>query len=107
LVVLIVKLLENGNMAAPQPVAMAVSDFKVQGFALVADVLSAQRCETVASTLASLPLGATGTRSLLQQAWCQQLAKDLQTHPALAADIGADAVPVQCTYFENHSTTTG
>jgi hypothetical protein len=79
---------------------MTVWDFKTQGFALVPNVLSDQRCEAIAATLSSLPLGASGIRSLLQYAWCQQLAQDLQMHPALAADIGADAVHVQCTYFE-------
>jgi ectoine hydroxylase-related dioxygenase (phytanoyl-CoA dioxygenase family) len=100
LAILIVKLLENSNMIAPQPAEIVASDFTAQGFALVPDVLRTQRCETLAATLSSLLQGAAGTRSLLQQAWCQQLATELQTHPALALDIGADAVPVQCTYFE-------
>jgi ectoine hydroxylase-related dioxygenase (phytanoyl-CoA dioxygenase family) len=76
---------------------MNSGDFDLNGFALVAQVLSAQECAQLASQIC---VAGAGTRTLLAQAWCAALAARLRAHPALAAFIAPDMVAVQCTYFE-------
>ncbi|MBI3347719.1 MAG: phytanoyl-CoA dioxygenase family protein [Burkholderiales bacterium] len=50
--------------------------------------------------LATLPPGAAGQRELLEQPWCQVLARWLLALPQLRDVLPADAVAVQCTLFE-------
>jgi hypothetical protein len=81
------------------------TQFARQGVVLVPEVLTARECAVIAGETASVEspaqhISGAGTRNLLAQAWCRQLAAKLRTHTALAALLPADAVAVQCTYFE-------
>lgn len=73
------------------------------GFALLPSVLPP-------SALSSLDLpelterGRGGSRCLLDQPWCTDLARQLLQHPALRDLIPDDHVAVQCTYFEKSAT---
>ena len=89
---------------------MPHTTFAAQGFVLLPGVLSAAECAGLAAraTPPDLPTGTTtgpsgGTRCLLVRPWCAQLAQRLRTHPALSALLPAQAVAVQCTYFEKTS----
>ncbi len=72
------------------------------GFAILPHLLSERECARLASLVTPLPESA-GTRCLLSQSWCADLARRLQTLPALAEFLGSDSVAVQCTYFETSS----
>lgn len=49
----------------------------------------------------TLPEGCVGgSRCLLSQRWCEDLARRLRTHPAIRPLMPATHVAVQCTYFE-------
>lgn len=79
---------------------MHSNHFAAQGFALIAPVLSAAECDAVAATLADGLKGSIGTRCLLSQQWCGDLAAHIRQQPALATLIPRDYVAVQCTFFE-------
>ncbi len=80
---------------------MTATSFHDAGFVVVPDVLSAAACATLIDQLAP---DAAQSRTLLAQPWCARLARQLQAHPALAGVLAADAVAVQCTYFEKSRT---
>lgn len=70
------------------------------GFQLLPQMLDRDRRLALAGRLASLPPGAAGRRDLLDQAWCQDLARWLRGRPALRPFLPDDQVAVQCTLFE-------
>lgn len=76
--------------------------FATQGFALLPGVLTASECAQLAAQATPPGNGniSGGTRCLLAQPWCAALARRLQGLPALSAFFAAQAVAVQCTYFE-------
>lgn len=71
---------------------------------MVGDVLSPMQCEAAAGQIELNKPGAGGSRKLLQEEWCRDMARQLRTNPALAHIIGPDLVAVQCTYFEKSAT---
>ena len=75
-----------------------MSDFARDGYALVPDVLTDAECAAMAAQI-KITSG-PGSRNMLAQAWCGQLAQRLRASPALAALIPVGHVAVQCTYFE-------
>jgi len=79
---------------------MEADSFATNGFALVPEVLADAQCEAIAARARTSEEGAAGTRCLLPQAWCTALAKQLRSHPSLAAFIPSRFVATQCTYFE-------
>ncbi len=76
---------------------MKKDDIAGAGFALIARVLSPGQCDEAAR---QVQVDGPGSRCLLGQPWCAAMAAQLQAHPALAAIMGPDLMPVQCTYFE-------
>jgi hypothetical protein len=48
----------------------------------------------------SAPLSGAGSRNLLDQPWCSDLARTLKRHPILSRHLPADAIACQCTLFE-------
>jgi hypothetical protein len=48
----------------------------------------------------SSPLSGAGSRNLLDQPWCADLARALKRHPLLSRYLPADAIACQCTLFE-------
>jgi hypothetical protein len=77
-----------------------MSGFEKDGYAVVPYILTADECAGFASQVYLADAASGGTRCLLAQPWCAQLAARLRAHPALAEYIGAQRVAVQCTYFE-------
>jgi len=71
-----------------------------EGFRLLPGLLDAGQRQALIAELAALPPGAAGQRELLEQPWCQALARWLRSLPRLQAFLPADAVAVQCTLFE-------
>jgi hypothetical protein len=75
--------------------------FDEQGFASVAGALPAVDCLAIIERLSALVSDiSAGTRCLLPQPWCVDLARRLRDDAALAACLPAGHVAVQCTYFE-------
>lgn len=74
--------------------------FEQDGFAALAAILSDAACADISSALTQIAGKAIGYRSLLEFPWCKELAQIVRAHPAIAATLVADAVAVQCTYFE-------
>jgi len=77
-----------------------MSGFETDGYAVVPGILSGDECAAFARQFHLADAASGGTRCLLAQPWCAQLAGSLRAHPALAGHIGAERVAVQCTYFE-------
>jgi Phytanoyl-CoA dioxygenase (PhyH) len=81
-----------------------MTDFALNGFKMISALFEADRCDAIAANLASLALGAVGSRRLLAQTWCQLLAQELQQHRELSELIPTSFIAVQCTYFEKSTT---
>lgn len=79
---------------------MLKEQFEADGFASIAQVLSARECELIVARTVAIDADAAGTRCLLAEEWCQVLAGRLRQHADIAALVPADLVAVQCTYFE-------
>ncbi|WP_082565543.1 phytanoyl-CoA dioxygenase family protein [Duganella sp. Root1480D1] len=76
----------------------AVADFARHGFAVIPGVADAGQCAWYAAQTGAH--GSAGTRTLLSQSWCAELADSLVSSPALRALLPAGHVAVQCTFFE-------
>ncbi|GAB3381223.1 phytanoyl-CoA dioxygenase family protein [Massilia agri] len=79
---------------------MINKQFEADGFASIAQVLSARECELIAARTVAIDANAVGTRCLLAEDWCRALARRLLQHPNIAAFIPSGFVAVQCIYFE-------
>jgi hypothetical protein len=79
---------------------MIQQQFESGGFAGIAQVLSAQESESIATKTIAMDPATAGTRCLLAEQWCRTLVGRLRQHADIAALIPADFVAVQCTYFE-------
>lgn len=79
--------------------------FESEGYALVDDALTVSELESIEIALDSLPGKSAGTRKLLDQGWCQSLARELRSRTCLSALLPPLSMAVQCTYFEKSDTT--
>lgn len=70
------------------------------GFALVPKLLSEAECDRVAQALSSAELQGVGSRRLLEEDWCADLAQRLLIHPEIRGALPVNARAVQCTFFE-------
>lgn len=78
----------------------AAKRLAADGFAVVPGAIDDAKCDLLASYLHSFePIGA-GSRTLLRQHWCVELAGDLRRHPIIGNLLPHDAVAVQCTLFD-------
>lgn len=71
-----------------------------EGYLLLPGLLEPEQRQALIARLGTLPAGTAGERELLDQPWCQSLARWLVERPALRAMLPADPVTVQCTLFE-------
>ncbi len=78
----------------------APDDALPEGFLLLPNLLPAKQRQALIAELTGLPLGIAGQRELLDQPWCQALARRLRASPLLQAWLPTSAVAVQCTLFE-------
>lgn len=72
--------------------------FSSEGFAVNSRVLTDAECERIALLVPSN--GRPGSRCLLEEAWCAELAGTIRLHDALAPHVPRAHVAVQCTCFE-------
>jgi len=70
------------------------------GFTLVQSLLSDAECEVVAQSLGAADTRGAGSRRLLDEVWCAELAGKVMAHPDVREALPARARAVQCTYFE-------
>ena len=70
------------------------------GFTLVRSLLSDAECEDVARSLGAADTRGAGSRRLLDEAWCVDLAGKVMAHPDVRKALPARARAVQCTFFE-------
>src|SRR5258708_20039229 len=78
--------------------------FEKHGFVVVPDVVVDARRDALATQVASLPKEGAGSRTLLEQPWCVELARELRADSLVSALLPANAVTVQCTLFANSPT---
>lgn len=70
------------------------------GFLITPALFDPAYCGQLALHSAALRIDGAGSRQLLDAPWCRDAAARLRQHPALAPLMPADAVAVQCSYFE-------
>src|SRR5258708_2457487 len=78
--------------------------FEKDGFVVVPDVVVDARRDALATQVASLPKEGAGSRTLLEQPWCVELARELRADSLVSALLPANAVTVQCTLFDKSPT---
>lgn len=79
----------------------ALSDSALpEGFLLIRGLLAIEQRQALIAQLATLPPGTAGQRELLEQPWCEALARWLKSLPQLREALPTEAVAVQCTLFE-------
>lgn len=74
--------------------------FDRDGFVIVKRVLDACDCDAIGARLTLPQRLSAGTRALMAQPWCAELAIRLRTDPRLSELIPAEHAAVQCIYFE-------
>ena len=83
---------------------MSPSNFVTNGFAIFTSLLGSAECDQLAANLSPSLTSAAGTRALLAQRWCRELATRVRQHSAIANLIPPSYVAAQCTYFEKSQT---
>ena len=74
--------------------------FEARGFAVVPGVLTETECQkALDAVLEQGRPGDRAARAWLSHAWCQDLARSLKQHAALAGIVAPASVVVQCTLF--------
>ena len=79
--------------------------FASHGFVAVHQVIDDSVCAEVAKSLEPVASHGAGTRRLLEQPWCQDLARRVRTNSVVAELLPDDAVAVQCTVFDKSPST--
>jgi hypothetical protein len=74
--------------------------FQEDGFVGVQGVIDAARCDALAQCVQALEKGVAGTRTLLDESWCVELAQELRAHWQLCSLLPIGGVAVQCTLFD-------
>lgn len=70
------------------------------GFTLVRSLLSKAECDEVSRRLDAAGSFGAGTRRLLREAWCADLACKVMAHPCVREALPVNARAIQCTLFE-------
>jgi ectoine hydroxylase-related dioxygenase (phytanoyl-CoA dioxygenase family) len=70
------------------------------GFVIVPDVVAATECNQLVCRLDRPAEGRAGSRALLKESWCRELADTIRRHSKIASLLPPAAVAVQCTLFE-------
>ena len=79
---------------------LRVDDFALDGYTIVSDVISPLALATIVQGIGALACRKAGTRNALQSEWCQEMARTIRGHRVIAALLPANAVAIQCLYFE-------
>jgi Phytanoyl-CoA dioxygenase (PhyH) len=74
--------------------------FAENGCAIVKDVLTPEHCSAIVEYLPDGGPARIGSRDLLKEPWCRELALDVKHHVAVAEHLPDGAVAVQCTLFD-------
>ena len=77
-----------------------VDRFADEGFVSIESMLDAGECDALTAKLDRASPGSAGSRALLSQAWCRELAARMRGHHILRTLLPTAHVAVQCTYFE-------
>jgi len=91
------------SLPAPDCAAGIGHGFDQAGFAVIADVLAEEACARIARLVPSSD--GPGSRHLLEQPWCADIARAIRRHPRVAALIPAAHAAVQCIRFEKSAST--
>jgi hypothetical protein len=70
------------------------------GFTVFPDIVADTQCDQLNSHLQAFERTGAGSRTLLRQPWCVELAHQLRRHPILYRLLPRDGVAVQCTLFD-------
>jgi hypothetical protein len=73
--------------------------FDRDGFAIVAAVVSGERCDAMVDALAQHDMDGAGSRLLLQRGPFRLIANDIRRNPEIAGLLATHAEAVQCTLF--------
>jgi hypothetical protein len=75
------------------------------GLTVVRGLLSQAECDEVSRSLEATDIRGAGSRRLLHEAWCADLARKVMGHPDVREVLPERARAVQCTFFEKSTAT--
>lgn len=70
------------------------------GVSLVRRLLSDAECDEISRYLGAADTRGAGSRRLLNEAWCADLARKVMAHPTVRQALPSRSRAVQCTFFE-------
>lgn len=76
---------------------MTLPNFEERGFVITGPLLQS---DDLAPLLGNLAIEGVGSRDLLEQSWCADLARRIRKHALIAPLLPPTAVAVQCTFFQ-------
>ncbi len=68
------------------------------------DVLDCGYCDVLASQIEAIETSGAGSRAMLENPWCMELAQQLRADLRIGSLLPAQAVAVQCTLFDKSPT---
>lgn len=74
--------------------------FERDGFVVLPDVLSGSECAAFIRNVQALDEDSAGSRTLLDESWCAELARQLRLNGKLHTLLQENAMAVQCTLFD-------
>lgn len=75
------------------------------GCCLVPELLNETECDHVARRLNASASTGAGSRRLLDEDWCADLARQVMSHPDVRRALPRQARAIQCTFFEKSAST--
>lgn len=75
-------------------------NFSRHGFTIIEGLITEDQLAQIEQQLIQFKLTNAGSRELLTQPWCQQLAETLKMNAQLAPLLPINTVAIQCTYFK-------
>lgn len=75
-------------------------NFSRHGFTIIEGLITEDQLSQIEQQLMQFKLTNAGSRELLTQPWCQQLAETLKMNAQLAHLLPINTVAIQCTYFK-------
>jgi len=82
---------------------MHLKDFITNGFTSIPQLISSLECDQISDKLNHLNKDLIGTRNLISQPWCKELAIRIRQNRNFSPLICSDYVAVQCSYFQKSS----
>ncbi|UYZ84733.1 phytanoyl-CoA dioxygenase family protein [Entomomonas sp. E2T0] len=77
--------------------------FNKNGYLLIESILTVEELTAIEQELHAINMDGAGSRELLTEDWCKNLANKLKKHPLLTPILPKEPSTIQCTFFRKSS----